>query len=171
LVVVGAPASGRLGGAVLGSAGTHLLHSAPCSVLIARPTTYETEFPRSIVVGHDGSKDAAAAAEVAKALAHRFGAGLRILVATGGDPVQIDALPHDDQVERSSLQPVEALTTASAEADLLIVGSCGLDSVRALGCISERIGHLARCSVLVVRERATSPAAGEVADAIPDIEC
>jgi nucleotide-binding universal stress UspA family protein len=171
LVVVGAPASGRLGSAVLGSAGTHTLHSASCSVLIARPTADETRFPRSIVVGHDGSKGAAAAVEVAKELAHRFDARLRVLVATSGDPVQIDGPTVDDQLEWSSLRPVEALTAASADADLLVVGSGGLDRARALGSVSERIGHLAWCSVLVVREPRFSPTAEEVTDAVPDSEC
>jgi len=171
LVVVGAPASGRLGGIVLGSVGTHLLHSAPCSVLIARPSADETAFPRSIVVGHDGSKAAATAVAVAKELAHRFDAGLRIVVATGGDPVQLDRLAQEEELEWSSLRPVDALTAASAEADLIVVGSRGLRGVRALGSVSERIGHLARSSVLVVREPHVSPAIDRVEDAVPDSEC
>lgn len=152
LVVAGAPASGRLGGIVLGSVGTHLLHRAPCSVLIARPSADETAFPQSIIVGHDGSKGAAAAAAVAKELAHRFDAHLRILVASGGEPVQIDPLAQEDELEWSPLPPLDALATASAEADLLVVGSRGLHGLRALGSVSERIGHLAHSSVLVIRE-------------------
>jgi nucleotide-binding universal stress UspA family protein len=165
LIAVGAPASGRLGSAVLGSAGTHVLHSASCSVLIARPTADDTRFPRSVVVGHDDSKSAAAAAVVAKELAHRFDARLRFLVAAGGDPAQTDRLTLDDELEWSSLGPVEALTKASADADLLVVGSGSGsgDSARALGGVSERIGHLAWCSVLVVREPRVSPTADEVA--------
>ena len=172
LAVTGAPASGRLGGIVLGSVGTHVLHRAPCSVLIARPSADETAFPRSIVVGHDGSKGAAAAAAVAKELAHRFGAVLRILVATGGDPVQIDPLAQEKELEWSSLRPTDALATVFAEADLLVVGSRGLRGVRALGSVSERIGHLARSSVLVVREPpgATAADSGDE-DAVPDSEC
>lgn len=171
LVAVGAPATGRLGGIVLGSVGTHLLNSAPCSVLIARPPADETAFPRSIVVGHDGSRGAAAAAEVAKELAHRFDAVLRILVATGGDPVQIDRLAREPELEWSSLPPTEALSTASAEADLLVVGSRGLRGMRAIGSVSERVGHLAGCSVLVVREPPGSPATDRNDDAVPDSEC
>ena len=171
LVVAGAPPSGRLGGVVLGSVGTHLLHSAPCSVLIARPSADEAAFPRSIVVGHDGSSGAAAAAAVAKELAHRFGADLRIVVADAGDPVQIDVLAREEKLAWSSLRPTEALTAASADADLLVVGSRGLRGVRALGSVSERIGHLARCSVLVVREPPEAAAADRDDDAVPDSEC
>ena len=47
--------------------------------------------------------------------------------------------------------PVAALLAASAESDLLVVGSRGLHGLRALGSVSERIAHRARCSVLVVR--------------------
>ena len=113
----------------------------------------EDAFPRSIVVGHDGSSGAAAAATVAKELAHRFDAVLRIVVATGGDPVLIDSLPREDELEWSTLLAHQRRSTAvSDEADLLVVGSRGLRGMRALGSVSERVGHLARCSVLVVRE-------------------
>jgi nucleotide-binding universal stress UspA family protein len=172
LLSVGAPASGRLGGTVLGRVGTHLLHSAPCSVLIARPSADDTAFPRSIVVGHDGSQAAVAAAAVAKELAHRFDASLRILVATGGDPVEVDRLMSEDELEWSSLRPTDALTTASTEADLIVVGSRGLGGIRTLGRVSERIGHLARCSVLVVREPPVrASVGGRSEDAVPDSEC
>jgi nucleotide-binding universal stress UspA family protein len=171
LAVVGAPASGRLGGFVLGSAGTHVLHNAPCSVLIAREPADQDAWPRSIVLGHDGSPAAAEAAVVAKELAHRFCAALRIVVATGGDRVDVDSLPSVE-LDWSSSRPVEALEAASAEADLLVVGSRGLRGPRALGSVSERIGHLAHCSVLVVRGPQESAGVEHgVADAVPDPEC
>jgi nucleotide-binding universal stress UspA family protein len=44
------------------------------------------------------------------------------------------------------------LLDASVESDLLVVGSRGLHGPRALGSVSERVGHRALCSVLVVRE-------------------
>jgi nucleotide-binding universal stress UspA family protein len=170
LAVAGAPASGRLGRIVLGSVGTQLLHSAPCSVLIARPAVDETAFPHSIVVGHDGSSGAAAAATAAKELAHRFDAVLRIIVATGSDRVLIDQLRGEDDLEWSTLSPTEALTAVSGETDLLVVGSRGLRGMRALGSVSERVGNLARCSVLVVREPFRSSMTGRD-DAVPDDEC
>ena len=128
--------------------------------------------PRSIVVGHDGSPAATEAAIVAKEIALRFGAALRIVVATGGDPVHFDSLPPDEELDWTSARPIDALEAASDEADLLVVGSSGLRGPRALGSVSERIGHLARCSVLVVREppRGTG-VEPEVADEVPDPEC
>jgi nucleotide-binding universal stress UspA family protein len=171
LVVIGAPPSGRLGAFVLGGAGTYVLHNAPCSLLIARRPVDEDAFPRSIVVGHDGSPAAVEAAIVAQELAQRFAAQLRIVVATGGDPVQFDSLPPDEKLEWSSARPIDALEAASDEADLLVVGSSGLQGPRGLGSVSERIGHLARCSVLVLRDRRGSGAEPEVADEVPDPEC
>jgi nucleotide-binding universal stress UspA family protein len=45
--------------------------------------------------------------------------------------------------------PVEALTRL--QPDLLVIGSRGLQGLRSLGSVSERVAHEARCSVLVVR--------------------
>ncbi len=171
LVVIGAPDSGRLGPFVLGGPGTYVLHNAPCSVLIARHAD-EDAFPRSIVVGHDGSPAAVEAAIVAKELAMRFSAELRIVVATGGDPVHFDSLPPDEELEWSSARPIDALEAASDEADLLVVGNPRVRGPRALGSVSERIGHLARCSVLVVREPPRySGMEADIADEVPDPEC
>jgi nucleotide-binding universal stress UspA family protein len=47
--------------------------------------------------------------------------------------------------------PVDALVAASAEADLLVIGSRGLHGLASLGSVSERVAHRAHCSVLVVR--------------------
>jgi nucleotide-binding universal stress UspA family protein len=47
--------------------------------------------------------------------------------------------------------PVDVLVGAAEQADLLVLGSRGLVGVRALGSVSERVAHKARCSVLVVR--------------------
>jgi nucleotide-binding universal stress UspA family protein len=45
--------------------------------------------------------------------------------------------------------PIEALTRL--ETDLLVIGSRGLQGIKSLGSVSERVAHEARCSVLVVR--------------------
>lgn len=172
LAVVGAPASGRLGGFVLGDVGAHVLHHAPCSVLIARKSADEDAFPRSIIVGHDGSPGAVVAVLAAKELAHRFDATLRIVVATGGEPVDVDGLPPAEELDWSSSPPVDALESASAEADLLVVGSRGLRHLGALGSVSEGIGHRARCSVLVLRDTPEpSRVEAGLADEVPDLEC
>jgi nucleotide-binding universal stress UspA family protein len=48
-------------------------------------------------------------------------------------------------------KPVPGLVDRSADHDLLVVGSRGLHGLRALGSVSERVAHRAKCSVLVVR--------------------
>jgi nucleotide-binding universal stress UspA family protein len=49
-------------------------------------------------------------------------------------------------------EPVQALVSAAADADLVVVGSRGLHGLKAIGSVSERVAHEARCSTLVVRE-------------------
>ena len=167
LIAVGAPSTGRLGALLLGEAGTHVLENAPCSVLVARAGADASLFPRSIVVGHDGSRTAGCAATIATDLAARLGVPLRIVTATGGDRVETSRLAELD-LEWSELPPVEALVAASEDADLVVVGSSGVHGLRPLGSVSERVGHLAHSSVLVVRPPAQQDAND---DAVPDTEC
>jgi nucleotide-binding universal stress UspA family protein len=152
LAVVGTRGHSRAAGIALGSVTTHLLHEAPCSVLVAREPRELLEWPRSILVGVDGSPGSVAALAAAETLAAHRGAVVRPVVATREPFVELErahaAAPglekHDDNV-------LHTLHVLSEEADLLVVGSRGLRGIRALGSVSERIAHEARCSVLVVR--------------------
>ena len=149
LLAIGAGSGNRALGLVFGSTATRLARECPCSVLVARGDVHPERFPRRIVVGVDGSPQAVDAQAVGRVLAGSSGGQLRRLVATGGeslDPLWIDA-EIDDRA------PVEALTDASREADLLIVGSRGLRGVKALGSVAERVAHRAACPVLIVRFR------------------
>jgi nucleotide-binding universal stress UspA family protein len=129
LVAVGSNDVSRAKGILTGSTPTELVHKAPCSVLVARKPF--KEFPSSIVVGVDDSTQGATADAVGHDLAERFGAEL-------------------DRHENVR-DPVSDLVEAAIEADLLVVGSRGLHGIKALGSVSERVAHEARCSVLVVR--------------------
>ena len=129
LAVVGSHGTGRAKGIVIGSTATEIVHKAPCSVLVARKPL--KEFPSTIVVGLDGSPESDVAEAVAGSLAKRFGAEL----------ARYENVPH----------PTRMLVDVAAEADLLVVGSRGLHGVKALGSVSERVAHEAKCSVLVVR--------------------
>lgn len=151
LVVVGSHGQSRAEGIALGSVATHLLHEAPCSVLIARPTEKRERWPRSIVVGTDGSLAAMAATAVADALAKRFGAHVRTLVATGGKPLDHEELRSVENPELDERKPADCLVAASKDADLLVLGSRGLHGFSALGSVSERVAHKVSCPVLVVR--------------------
>jgi nucleotide-binding universal stress UspA family protein len=150
LIAVGSHGAGRLMGVVLGSVATEVIHKARCSVLIARASG--NDVPRRIVVGVDGSPESADAYAVAAHLAGRFDAELWPVVAHGGKPV--DGALVDRIVERREDlpdHPVTALVAASADADLVVVGSRGLHGLPSLGSVSERVAHRARASVLVVR--------------------
>jgi nucleotide-binding universal stress UspA family protein len=102
-------------------------------VLVARTPSSGEWAPRSILAGVDGSREAHAALEAARALEARFGATLTVLTV-------------DDR------RPAGALVEAASGLDLLVVGSRGLHGARALGSVSEQVAHEARCSVLVTRE-------------------
>jgi len=151
LVVVGTHDYSRTVGIVLGSVATHMLHNAPCSVLIAREPRDPLHWPRSIVVGIDGSTESAQAYTVARELAERFGATLRCVIApeSDADPEAARAIAAD--VEELEGRPVDELTVLSEWADLVVVGSRGLKGLQALGSVSERVAHRAHCPVLVVR--------------------
>ena len=151
LVAVGSSGLGRLRGIVEGSVATEIIHKAPCSILVARQAG--DGFPQRIVVGVDGSAQSAAAYAAAAYLAQRFEAQLTALVAWGGEEVNermisVIAAAHDDTLD----EPAEALVKASESADIVIVGSRGHQGLKALGSVSERVAHRAKCSALVVRE-------------------
>jgi nucleotide-binding universal stress UspA family protein len=155
LIALGVREEHRLLGILGGSVSHWLLHHAPCSVLVARPAGEPDSFPRSIVVGTDGSEPAARAVALASELASRLGVGLRAVVAEPGKRGhgeaarrQLEAAGVTDLAE-DERGPVEAL--ASVEADLIVVGSRGHTGLRALGSVSERVAHQARCSVLIAR--------------------
>jgi len=132
LAVVGCRGFSRPIGITRGAPTTTVVHEAPCSVLVARPTDEPSSWPRTIVAGLDGTPESERAVVVARLLAARLGARLYVVTATGADPVTVLA----DEAE---------------DADLLVVGSRGLRGVRALASVSERVAHEARCPVLVIR--------------------
>ena len=151
LVAVGPHGRSRAVGMLLGGVATGLLHDAPCSVLLARKPQFG-EFPASIVAGVDGSEHSLIAAAVAKSIAERFDSELLVVAATGGKRIDLEAISaFPAQYVTDPRTAVGALADLSNEADLLVVGSRGLHGPVALGSVSERVGHRAVSSVLVVR--------------------
>jgi nucleotide-binding universal stress UspA family protein len=152
LLALGSHGHRRATEILFGGPAGELLHTAPCSVLMARPPRDPERFPAAIVVGVDGSRDADKARAVAHGLAGRLGSSLRaVTVSAGkeGDAEQVRVA--DPLVEVVDGRPVDALVAAATGADLLVVGSRGVHGLRALGSVSERVAHEAACSVLVVR--------------------
>ena len=152
LVVVGSHGLSRVTGIALGAVSTHLLHDAPCAVLIARGRIDAAGWPRRIVVGVDGSEGSAAALDAARELAERVGAPLRVIAALEDVHLDLEAVRRlAPECEEHEARPLDTLSVASERSDLVVVGSRGLRGVGALGSLSERLAHEARCSVLVVR--------------------
>ena len=150
-VALGSHGHRRAAGILLGSTATTLLHEAPCSVLLARQPASLHDFPSSILVGIDGSTPSLRALDAALELGDRLTTSVRVLAATGGEPVDFEGLRKVDGVEWDERGPVDALLEASRATDLVVLGSRGLHGLSALGSVSERVAHRAASSVLVVR--------------------
>jgi nucleotide-binding universal stress UspA family protein len=166
LVAVGPHVSSRAGGIMLGSTASTLLHRSPLPVLAARRSGGAGWYPRTVLAATDGSAPAAAAVELASRIAARHGSSV-LLVSVGGERQDADrrrALAE----QAASLQDacgseVVLLTPEGAaheqilavalqhSASLIVLGSRGRSGLRALGSVSERVAHRARCSVLVAR--------------------
>ncbi len=86
-LVVGSPHRGRIGRALLGSVAHHVLHHAPCEVIVA-PRGYAELGHKGIAkiaVAYDGTAESRTALRRAEALARETGASLHLIVAE--DPV------------------------------------------------------------------------------------
>jgi universal stress protein A len=150
LIAVGSHGRRRAAGLLLGTVAARMLRDAPCSVLVARASDVEA-WPRTVVAGVDGSLESAAAFTVARSLAARFGGSVRA-VASAKDQLDREAARAiAPGLEEHGEPAVRVLVAAAEPADLIVVGSRGLQSLKALGSVSERIAHQAGCSVLVVR--------------------
>jgi len=142
------------------------------------PTTStgrQTDLPRRIVVGVDGSEEADAALDWAARLAGRTGACLEIVTSFGPEYAFVSPdearLACDDLLETragrvAGIDPEVTVTTKAAQgsvdrilvsestrADLLVVGSRGLGGFRGLllGSVGRKCVHGASCPVVVVR--------------------
>jgi nucleotide-binding universal stress UspA family protein len=151
LVAVGATDHSRPMGIVRGSVPTEMLHRAPCSVLVARRPPVAGSCFRSVIVGYDGSSGARDALAAGRDIAFRLGTKLRVVLADAAAAMASEELAGL-AVERDERNAVDALREASGDADLLVVGSRGLHGLKAIGSVSERLGHRSACSVLIVRD-------------------
>ncbi|MEX2256894.1 MAG: universal stress protein [Acidimicrobiia bacterium] len=152
LVAVGSHGISRATGIALGSVSTHLLHEAPCAVLVARGPIDVGRWPRNIVVGVDGSADSERALDVARSLGKRFDVEVRAITAARDAHVDLEAARRiAPEVEEHDARALDALGVAAETSELVVLGSRGLRGLRALGSLSERLAHDARHSVLVVR--------------------
>lgn len=147
LVAVGATIPSHTRDRLLGSVAEDVVRQANCSVLVARRRSNPR--PLRIVCGIDGSSDSLRARAVAEELCRRFGSELDLVAASGGKGLATEGL--DGEVRLDSRRPVDALTDAALDADLVVVGNRGLHGILSLGSVSARVAARSACSVLVVR--------------------
>ncbi|MDH2425465.1 universal stress protein [Sphaerisporangium sp. TRM90804] len=191
-LVVGTRGLGGFMGLVLGSVSMGVAGHTDCPVVVAG---HVGTAPRGeIVVGHDGMADSEAALEYAFADAGRRGSRLRTIYAWqvsaflptfssytadmdaaidwGRHAAEEQLVPWRTRYPRVEVRdlivsgdPVEALSEASADADLVVVGSRGRGAIGSamLGSVSHGLLHHAHCPVAVVRARewASRPQPGE----------
>lgn len=179
LLVIGTRGYGRVVGALLGSVAFAIAAQAECPVVVVKgePIDGPDKPEQHIVVGTDASEAAAAAVAFAADRATRASATLEVVTSTGEHLVDdVDAA----ELRRSAAQiamstaerlgdthpgltvttrvedcPAEqTLVDASADADLVVVGTRGRGAFKGmvLGSVSHAVIHGARCPVAVVGE-------------------
>lgn len=178
-LVVGSRGLGGFTGMLLGSVSTHLAGHVAAPVVVVRPAP---RVERGVIaVGFDGSPQSEAALAYAFEEARLCDSRVRVVYAwqlpvylyapTLAYNVDDIRQAHEDYItgkltawrekypgvqatlETVSGHPVTALVDASAEVDLLVVGSRGRGAVSSivLGSVSRAVLHHARCPIAVVR--------------------
>lgn len=177
MLVVGSHGLGGFRGMLLGSVALGVAGHASCPVAVVRRPPERSR--GDVVVGVDGSAAGADAVGFAFAEASFRGAGLRAVHAwnrpiAGGGPFALLDAEETAQDERRVLaealagwserypdvkvteqleygHPVDVLRDASAEADLLVVGSRGRGDLAGLmlGSVSHSLLHHAACPLVV----------------------
>jgi nucleotide-binding universal stress UspA family protein len=178
LLIVGTTGVGAAESVLLGSVAHAVARTSPCPVVLVPDAPDRPLFDR-IVVGVDGSEASRLAAEWATDEADRLNVECVVLHAwsypyatelsseTGHDLTQVDAeLCLETAVERCRVRgrcPVraelvessatKALVEASAQADLVVVGSRGRGELRSLlfGSVAHTVAQHSACPVVVIR--------------------
>ena len=152
LITVGSHGTGRARGIALGSTTTEVVHKAPCSVLVTRPSG--PTFRAGSSSASTGRRSPPRHTRSPGSSARASGPTLWPVVARGGKDVdeRLVATIVGHHYEGSPDKPVPALVAAASDADLLVVGSRGLHGLGSLGSVSERVAHQAASSVLIVRD-------------------
>src|SRR5262249_7816294 len=140
-------------------------------LLVARPLAADRRVGDRIVVASDGLEASHAVVDLTARLAHASGSSVTLVHALGRDMPLKRAHPRGQEraikeqgesLERPLatgtsevlLEPGRAAdviksAAATADASLVVMGSRRLDGLRAMGSVSRRVVHQARCSVLL----------------------
>ena len=165
LVAVGSHGRSRPAGMLLGQVASTLMHTSPVPLLVARKSPPGRAFPDEILVASDGSEASRLAAVLAAQIARRHSSRTTLLHVAGDDGPERHhelAVETTEIYEATGVEPVVLTEDGRAHArilevarrerpSLVVVGSRGLGGAKALGSVSERVGHEAEQSVLLAR--------------------
>ena len=179
LVVLGSRGHGRVLGALLGSVAFAVAARASCPVIVVKDEVMDLPVgpEHRVVVGTDGSAEAAAAVGFAADRAAAASAALEVITCTGGHQVEdvderelratanriVEAATnrlretHPELTVTTRVEdcpPELTLVDASADAGLVVVGTRGRGAFEGmlLGSVSHAVIHGAGCAVAVVGE-------------------
>ena len=182
LLAIGAPATSRVagmligraaaatGGMISGGVAVAALSRFTTPMLVVRAPLVGSLHGRRILVASDGEKGSDRLVELAGRLGLAQGAQLTLVNALGPESkmnprgIQAQArvlermLPDASEtyIEPGKAWDVILNTAKSKKAALVVIGSRRLGGLRALGSVSRRVVHDAPCSVLLVPQRGGS---------------
>ena len=172
LLAIGAPASSWPARLLSVGVGSKALGGFSTALLVARPLEAERRLGDRIVVASDGLEASQALIDLAARLAHTRGSHVTLVHSPAresalkrGDPREHERTLKDQErtlagtlasgttelVVQAGKPGVVIVSAANAaDVSLVVMGSRRLDGVRAMGSVSRRVVHQARCSVLLV---------------------
>jgi nucleotide-binding universal stress UspA family protein len=171
LLALGAPASSWPGTWLSVGVGNKAIEGFTTPLLVARPLAGDRRFGDRIVVASDGLQASHAVVDLAARLARANGSKVTLVHALGresplkrgrsrgqeltleeqGEKLKRALASGTSEVllETGRAADVIKSAAAAATASLIMMGSRRLDGLRAMGSVSRRVVHQARCSVLL----------------------
>jgi nucleotide-binding universal stress UspA family protein len=173
LLTIGAPASSWPARLLSVGVGGKALGGFSSALLVGRPLAADRRFGDRIVVASDGLEASSPLIDLATRIARtRASSNVALVHALGREsPIKRGRRPEQERTLQDQERTLAgASPSASAEllvkpgragvvtvaaaneadASLIVMGSRRLDGLRAMGSVSRRVVHQARCSVLVV---------------------
>jgi nucleotide-binding universal stress UspA family protein len=140
-------------------------------LLVARPLAPDRRFTERIIVASDGLEGSRAVVDLTARLARANGSNVTLVHALGrelhlkrsrsrgqertleeqGETLERALASGTSEVLLEPGRAADVIKSAAAAADatLVVMGSRRLDGLRAMGSVSRRVVHQARCSVLL----------------------